>query len=416
MSAISTSTPSVSVESIRADFPILNETINGHHLVYFDNAATSQKPMQVMEAMNRYYFHSNSNVHRGAHTLSVRATDCYEGARDTVARLLNAASSREIVFTGGTTDSINLVAYSFSNGLLKAGDEILVSTLEHHSNIIPWQLAAQRCGATVKAIPMDAQGNLLINSYRELLSSNTRLVAVTHVSNTLGTINPVRDIIAIAHEKGIPVLIDAAQSVPHFQIDVQDLDADFVAFSGHKMLGPTGIGVLYAKESWLNQMPPFRGGGGMIQTGSVTIGNTLYNKAPYKFEAGTPNVAGAVGLAAAIDYMNEVGYDFIQQQEEQLLHYALEQLQQLPEVQLAARPEHMASVFSFNVKNAHYSDVATLLDSQGVAVRSGMHCTEPLLSHLQVNGTARVSFAFYNTLEEVDVFIKALQKAIRMLS
>lgn len=411
-----TITSPLSVETIRADFPILNEVINGQPLVYFDNAATTQKPQQVLDAITHYYQHANSNVHRGAHTLSVRATDMYENARATVARLLNAASFREIIFTSGTTDSINLVAYSFGNGLLKAGDEILISVLEHHSNIIPWQIVAERCGVTIKAIPMDAQGNLQLDVYRSLLSSRTRLVAVTHISNTLGTINPIADIIAIAHEKGVPVLVDAAQSVAHMPLDVQELDADFVAFSGHKMLGPTGVGVLYAKETWLNQMPPFRGGGSMIQTGTVTIDHTLYNKPPYKFEAGTPNVAGAVGLAAAIDYLNEVGFDFIHQQETQLLHYALEQLQQLPQVQLAARPQQMGSVFSFNVQNAHYSDVATLLDSQGVAVRSGMHCTEPLLNHLQVNGTARVSFAFYNTLEEVDIFIKALQKAIRMLN
>lgn len=414
MQGISTSAPSV--ETIRADFPILNETVNGHRIVYLDNAATSQKPVQVLDALTGYYRHANSNVHRSAHTLSVRATDCFESARDTVARFINAASSREIVFTGGTTDSINLVAYSFGNGLLKAGDEILVTTLEHHSNIIPWQIVGERCGVTVKAVPIDAEGNLLVEEYPKLINSRTKLVAVTHVSNTLGTINPVRDIIALAHEQGVPVLVDAAQSISHFPVDVQDLDADFLVFSGHKMLAPMGVGILYAKEEWLNKMPPFRGGGSMIQTGSVTINHALYNKPPYKFEAGTPNVGGAVGLAAAIDYINEVGFDFIQQQEEQLLHYALEQLEQLPGVALSAKPQHMASVFSFNVKNAHYSDIATLLDSQGVAVRSGMHCTEPLMSHLQVVGTARASFAFYNTHEEVDIFIRALQKAIRMLS
>lgn len=403
----------ISIDTIRADFPILKETVNGRPLVYLDNAATSQKPAQVLQAITGYYTHANSNVHRGAHTLSARATDMYENARDTVARLLNARSSAEIIFTSGTTDSINLVAYSFGNGLLQPGDEIIVSVLEHHSNIVPWQIVAERCGAKVKAIPADANGNLDQEAYRAMLSSNTRMVAVTYVSNTLGTVNPVHEMIAAAHAKGIPVLLDAAQAISHFPVDVQELDADFIAFSGHKMLGPTGIGVLYGKEEWLKKMPPFRGGGGMIKT--VTVEHTSFNIPPYKFEAGTPNVGGAVGLAAAIDYLNELGFEFIQQQEEHLLQYALEQIKQLPEVQLAGAPDHQASLFSFNVQHAHHSDIATLLDSQGVAVRSGMHCTEPLINHLKVPGTARASFAFYNTTEEIDIFIRALKRAITAL-
>ncbi len=403
----------ISVDTIRADFPILKEEVNGRPLVYLDNAATSQKPVQVIQAITDYYYQANSNVHRGAHTLSTKATDLYEQARDTVAKLLNAKSSAEIIFTSGTTDSINLVAYSFGNQLLKEGDEIIVSVLEHHSNIVPWQIVAERCGARVKAIPADADGNLQLDAYQALLNDRTKMVAVAYVSNTLGTVNPVHEIISIAHERGIPVLIDAAQAVSHFAIDVQELDAEFVAFSGHKMLGPTGTGVLYGKEEWLKKMPPFRGGGSMIKT--VSIEHTTFNVPPYKFEAGTPNIAGAVGLAAAIDYLNDLGFDFIHRQEEHLLHYALEQIKQLPEVVLAARPAQMASLFSFNVKNAHHADIATLLDSQGVAVRSGMHCTEPLINHLKVPGTARVSFAFYNTTEEIDLFIRALKRAITAL-
>ncbi len=398
---------------IRSEFPILSRKVNGKPLVYFDNGATSQKPQQVIGATNQFYAYQNSNIHRGIHTLSQEATSAYEESRKKVQRFVNAKHLHEIIFTSGTTGSINLVASSFGKKYLKKGDEIIISTMEHHSNIVPWQLICEEKGAILKVIPINDKGELLMSEFEKLFSPKTKLVAIAHVSNTLGTINTVKEIIAKAHQKGTLVLIDGAQAVPHTKVDVQELDCDFYAFSGHKMLGPTGIGILYGKESLLNDLPPYQGGGDMIKT--VTFEKTTYNELPHKFEAGTPNIVGGIGLGAAIDYMNSIGIDKIEKYEHELLAYATEQIKQIDGVRIIGEAKNKASVLSFVVDGTHPTDIGTIIDKLGVAVRTGHHCTEPLMNRFKIHGTARASFAFYNTFDEIDVFIAALKRAITML-
>lgn len=405
--------PSVNVEKVRADFPILSRKVNGKPLVYFDNGATAQKPKKVIDVLDHYYKHQNANIHRGVHTLSREITIEYENARTTIQKHLNAAHPHEIVFTKGTTDSINLVAASFGKKFITAGDEIIVSTMEHHSNILPWQQVCEEKGAILKVIPINDAGELLLDEYKKLLSSKTKIVAIAHVSNTLGTINPIKEIIAAAHAKNIPVLIDGAQAIPHLKVDVQDLDCDFYCFSGHKLYSSTGTGILYGKEKWLNALPPYQVGGGTIKT--VTFEKTEYAAAPLKFEAGTPDIGGGLALAAAIDYINEIGLSTIGQYEHELLQYVTEQLQQLNDVKIIGTATNKASVLSFVVEGTHPFDIGTLLDQMGIAVRTGHHCTQPLMAYYGVPGTIRASFAFYNTKEEIDVFINALKKAIAML-
>jgi cysteine desulfurase/selenocysteine lyase len=399
--------------SVRRDFPILDQTINGHPLAYLDNAASSQRPQQVLDAIQRYYTHDHSNVHRGVHTLSHRATDLYEGARETVRSFINAASVREIVFTRGTTESINLVAFTFGQRL-QAGDEILITAMEHHSNIVPWQLLCERSGAVLRVAPINDAGELLLDDFVQLLGPRTKLVAVTHVSNALGTVNPVKAIVAAAHRQGIPVLLDGAQAIPHQGVDVRDLDCDFYAFSGHKMCGPTGIGVLYGREALLQELPPFQGGGDMILT--VSFNGTTYNELPYRLEAGTPHIAGAVGLAAAIDYLTGIGMQNIAAWEAQLLAYATRSLLELPGLTILGTAADKAGVISFNIDGIHPHDLGTVLDQQGVAIRAGHHCAMPVMERFGVSGTARASFAFYNNRAEINQLIDALRVAQRMFS
>lgn len=403
----------LNVEEIRKDFPILHRQVNGKPLVYFDNGATSQKPQQVIDVINRYYQHENSNIHRGIHTLSQEATDAYEKARTTVQQFINAKHHHEVIFTSGTTGSINLVASSFGKKHLQAGDEIIISTMEHHSNIVPWQMICEEKGAILKVIPISDKGELLMDEFEKLLSSKTKLVSITHVSNTLGTINPVKEIIKLAKKAGAFVLIDGAQAVPHTKVDVQALDCDFYAFSAHKMFGPTGVGILYGKESILNDLPPYQGGGDMIKT--VTFEKTTYNELPHKFEAGTPNIVGGLGLAEAIDYMNNIGIENIEAYEHELLNYATEKIKQIEGVRIIGEAANKASVLSFLVDGTHPSDIGMIIDKLGIAIRTGHHCTEPLMNRFDIPGTARASFAFYNTKEEIDVFIKALERAVNML-
>jgi cysteine desulfurase/selenocysteine lyase len=404
---------SIDIEKIRADFPILSKKVNGKQLIYFDNGATAQKPKLVIKAITNYYENQNANIHRGVHTLSQEITIAYENARATVQKHLNAAHAHEIIFTKGTTDAINLVASSFSKKFISKGDEIIVSAMEHHSNILPWQQVCEEKGAILKVIPINEAGELIISDYKKLLNTKTKIVAVTHISNTLGTINPVEEIIALAHAQNIPVLIDGAQAVPHTSVDVQKLSADFYVFSGHKLFGPTGVGVLYGKEKWLNQLPPYQVGGGTIKT--VTFEKTEYADLPLKFEAGTPHIEGGIGLAAAIDYINEIGLENIAAYEHELLIYATAALQKTEVVKIIGTAKNKASVISFVVDGIHPFDVGTLLDQLGIAVRTGHHCTQPLMQHYGIPGTIRASFAFYNTKEEVDIFISGLQKAIKML-
>jgi cysteine desulfurase/selenocysteine lyase len=401
------------IELIRSEFPILSRQVNGHPLVYFDNGATSQKPLSVISAISKYYTYENSNIHRGIHTLSQEATTAYEEARTTVQQFINAKHSHEVIFTSGTTGSINLIASSFGKKHLKEGDEIIISTMEHHSNIVPWQMICEEKGAILKVVPINDKGEFLMDEFENLLSNKTKLVAVTHISNTLGTINPVKEIIAKAHQKGALVLIDGAQAVPHTKVDVQELDCDFYAFSGHKMLGPTGVGILYGKEDLLNNLPPYQGGGDMIKT--VTFEKTTYNELPHKFEAGTPNIVGGIGLAAAINYMNKIGIDKIEAYEYELLAYATEQIKQIEGVRIIGEAENKASVLSFVVEGTHPSDIGMIIDKLGIAIRTGHHCTEPLMNRFDIPGTARASFAFYNTFEEIDIFINALKRAVKML-
>jgi cysteine desulfurase / selenocysteine lyase len=401
------------VEEIRRDFPILHQQVNGRPLSYLDNAASSQRPKCVIDAISNYYETSHANVHRGVHLLSQRATDLFEGSRETVKRFINAASTREIIFVRGTTEAINLVAQSFARPRLQPGDEILISHLEHHANIVPWQIVCEQTGARLKVIPMTAHGELDFDGFLERLSGRTRLLALTHVSNALGTIVPVKRFIDEARTRSIPVLLDGAQAVPHMKVDVRDLECDFYCFSGHKMCGPTGVGALYGREALLEKMPPWQGGGDMIL--SVSFEKTLYNSLPYKFEAGTPNISGAIGLGAAIDYMETVGLDRIATAEELLLDYATQRLRDIPGLRLIGTARDKAAVVSFVVDGIHPHDLGTILDCEGVAIRTGHHCAMPVMDYFKVPATARASFAFYNTREEIDRLVAALQHAKEIL-
>jgi len=403
----------LNIQKLRQDFPLLSKKVKGITLVYLDSGATAQKPKQVIDAISDYYQTQNANVHRGVHQLSQEITIAYENARTTVQNHLNAAVSQEIIFTSGTTESINLVASSFGKKYIKSGDEIIISEMEHHSNILPWQILCEEKGAVLKVIPINENGELFIDEYKKLLCSKTKIVAVTHVSNTLGTINPVKEIIELAHEKNIPVLIDGAQAVPHVKVDVQALDADFYCFSGHKLFGPTGVGILYGKEKWLNEISPYQVGGGTIKT--VTFEKTEYADLPLKFEAGTPHIAGGIGLAAAIDYVNEIGLENIGAYEHELLEYATFKLLTIEGLRIIGTAKEKASVISFVIEEIHPFDVGTLLDKQGIAVRTGHHCTQPLMEHFGLPGTIRASLVFYNTKEEIDVLVNGIEKAIKML-
>jgi len=399
------------VERIRGDFPILAQMINGHPLAFLDSAASSQKPRAVIDAVSRYYEHDNANIHRGVHTLSHRATEAHEGARDKVRAFINAPTTREIVFTRGTTEAINLVATAFGT-TLAAGDEILISHLEHHSNIVPWQMLCERTGVVLKVVPMNERGELEMDAYHAMLGPRTRLVAIAHVSNALGTVTPVENIIAAAKQRDIPVLLDGAQAVPHQPVDVAALGCDFYAFSGHKMFAPTGIGVLYGREKWLERLPPYQGGGDMIL--KVSFAGTTYNELPYKFEAGTPNISGAVGLGAAIDYLEAIGMTRVQDHEADLLGYATNAIGAVDGVRLFGTARHKAGVVSFNVDDIHPHDLGTVLDHQGVAIRTGHHCAMPVMDYFGIAGTARASLAIYNSRQDIDQLVEALHVAIKM--
>ncbi|MDE5422213.1 cysteine desulfurase [Ancylomarina sp. DW003] len=396
----------------RQDFPILSEKIYGKSLVYFDNAATTQTPSQVTDVMLEYYNKYNSNIHRGVHYLSNKSTEGAENARLKVQKFINAAHSHEVIFTGGTTESINLVANSFGECYISEGDEVIVSEMEHHSNIVPWQMLCQRKKATLKVIPFNDKGELMIEKLPDLITDRTKILAVNHISNSLGTINPIKEIIDFAHSKNVPVLIDAAQSVQHKKIDVQALDADFLVFSGHKLYGPTGIGVLYGKEKFLNEMPPWQGGGEMIQ--EVSFEKTTYNELPFKFEAGTPNYIDAIGLGAAIDYVETIGLDSIDAYEQDLLKYATEKFEAIPGMKIYGTAKNKTSVISFLIDGIHFYDMGMLLDQMGIAVRTGTHCTEPVMQHFGIEGTVRASFAFYNTKEEIDALLAGIEKVCKM--
>jgi cysteine desulfurase/selenocysteine lyase len=400
--------PAYDVDRIREDFPILRQAVHGKPLVYLDNAATAQKPRQVLDALNRFYETANSNVHRGVHYLSEQATRAYEDARITVQRFLGARLPREVIFVRGTTEAINLVAQSYGRQHVGPGDEIVVSTMEHHSNIVPWQLLCEEKGARLRVIPINDAGEFSLEDYETLLSDRTRLVAVVHVSNSLGTVNPVRQVIELAHRRGIPVLLDGAQSIQHLPVDVQDLDCDFFAFSGHKIYGPTGIGVLYGKGELLEKMPPYQGGGDMIS--SVTFAKTAYNVLPYKFEAGTPDIAGAIGLAAALDYVTALGLERIAVHERDLLTYATEALAEVPKLRLIGTARDKASVVSFTLEGIHPHDIGTILDQEGIAIRTGHHCCQPVMDRYQVAATARASMGLYNTREEIDALVRGLEQ------
>jgi cysteine desulfurase/selenocysteine lyase len=399
-------TSSLNIKKIRKDFPILRQRIYDKPLVYFDNGATTQKPKIVIDTINKLHAEHNSNVHRGVHYLSGQMTEMYETARTKIKDFLNARSSQEIVFTSGVTASINLVAYSFGEAYVKENDEIIVSEMEHHSNIVPWQIMCKRKGAHLRIIPFNDKGELLLDEYRKLINPKTKLVAVTHVSNSLGTVNPVKEIIAIAHEENIPVLVDGAQAIQHEKIDVRDLDCDFYAFSGHKVYGPTGIGVLYGKEHWLSEMSPYQSGGDMIDR--VTFEHTTYNDLPFKFEAGTPNYIGAIGLGAAIDYLTSIGLENIQKYEKEILDYATDKLRAVDGLRLYGTADNKACIFSFLLDDIHPYDVGVFLDRMGIAVRTGQHCTHPLWDHYGTEGSVRASLVFYNTFEEVDILCNAL--------
>ncbi|EJX04852.1 selenocysteine lyase [gut metagenome] len=400
------------IEQIRADFPILSREVYGKPLVYLDNGATTQKPRCVVEAITNEYYSVNANVHRGVHFLSQQATELHEASRETVRRFLNARSANEIVFTRGTTESINLLASSFADSQMQAGDEVMVSVMEHHSDIVPWQLQAARKGIVLKVIPMNDRGELLLDEYRKLFSERTRLVCFAHVSNVLGTINPAKEMIAIAHEHGVPVLVDGAQSVPHMPVDVQDLDADFFAFSGHKVYGPTGVGVLYGKEEWLDRLPPYQGGGEMIQ--HVSFEKTTFNELPFKFEAGTPDYIGTTALAKALDYVSALGMDRIAAYEHELTVYAMERLKQIEGMRIFGEAAQKEGVISFLVGDIHHLDMGTLLDRLGIAVRTGHHCAQPLMQRLGIEGTVRASFGLYNTKEEIDRLAAGIERVSRM--
>ena len=400
--------------SFKDDFPILNQKVNGLPLIYFDNAATSQKPNCVLETLDKYYSKYNSNVHRGVHELSQQATNAYEASRETISEFIGSKKSNQIVFTKGTTDGINLVARSWAFENLKKGDEVLISTMEHHSNIVPWQMVCDQIGANLVVAPIDQKGQLIMNEMVKMISSKTKLISISHVSNTLGTINPIKKIIDIGHKNNCKVLIDAAQSIPHFSIDVEELNCDFLVFSGHKIFGPTGVGVLYVKEEIYKEMKPFMGGGDMIK--EVTFEKTTYNEPPFKFEAGTPNIAGVIALAEAIKYVQNIGMSKINKVENELLAYATEELSKIDKLNIVGTAEEKASVISFNFEGLHPFDIGTLLDQMGIAIRTGHHCTQPLMNFYKIPGTARASFAFYNTKEEIEIFVKSLKKVLKMLT
>lgn len=400
------------ISKIREDFPILSRTVYGKPLVYLDNGATTQKPRCVVESITDEYYSVNANVHRGVHFLSQQATNLHEASRETVRKFINARGTNEIVFTRGTTESINLVASTFADSQMQAGDEVIVSVMEHHSNIVSWQLQAVRKGIVLKVIPMNDRGELLLDEYEKLFSPRTRIVSVTHVSNVLGTINPVDKLIEIAHAHNVPVLIDGAQSIPHLPVDVQALDADFYVFSGHKVYGPTGIGVLYGKEDWLDRLPPYQGGGEMIK--NVSFEKTTFNELPFKFEAGTPDYIGSTALAKALDYVSAIGMENIEAYEHELTEYAMQHLKEIPGMRIFGEAERKSSVISFLVGNIHHFDMGTLLDRLGIAVRTGHHCAEPLMHRLGIEGTVRASFALYNTKEEIDVLAAGIERVARM--
>ena len=400
------------IHQIRADFPILGRTVYGKPLVYLDNGATTQKPRAVVEAITNEYYNTNANVHRGVHFLSQQATELHEASRETVRRFINARSTSEIVFTRGTTESINLLAATFCQSQMQAGDEVIISTMEHHSNIVPWQLQATARGIVLRVIPMDDRGELLLDEYERLFSPKTKLVSIAHVSNVLGTINPVKEMIATAHAHGVPVLVDGAQSIPHMPVDVRELDADFYVFSGHKVYGPTGVGVLYGKEDWLDKLPPYQGGGEMIQ--HVSFEKTTFNELPFKFEAGTPDYIGTTGLARALDYVSALGMDTIAAYEHELTEYATRRLKEIPGMRIFGESEQKGSVISFLVGNIHHFDLGTLLDRLGIAVRTGHHCAQPLMTRLGIEGTVRASFGLYNTKEEVDTLVAGIERVRKM--
>ena len=400
------------VKRVREDFPILTREIYGRPLVYLDNGATTQKPRQVVEAMVDEYYNVNANVHRGVHFLSQQATDLHEASRETVRRFINAQSTSEILFTRGTTESINLLAFSFGEAMVREGDEVVVSAMEHHSNIVPWQMMCERKGAQLRVIPMTDDGELQLEALAGLLNEKTRIVCCTQVSNVLGTVNPVKEVVRMAHERDIPVLIDGAQSVPHMKVDVQDLDCDFFAFSGHKVYGPTGVGVLYGKEVWLEKLPPYQGGGEMIK--NVSFEKTTYNDLPYKFEAGTPDYVATHALATALDYVSGLGMENIEAHEQELTHYALERMQQIEGMHIFGGAKERDAVISFQVGDIHHLDMGTLLDRLGIAVRTGHHCAEPLMRRLGIEGTVRASFGLYNTKAEVDALVEGIERIRRM--
>ena len=407
-------TTTFNVNKIRNDFPILKQQVNGCPLVYLDNGATSQKPQSVIDAIVNYYSTTNSNVHRGVHTMSQQATDGYEGARAKVRQFINASDDREIIFTRNTTEGINLVAHSYGRQNIGPGDDIIVSNMEHHSNIVPWQMLCEEKGANLRVVPIDDAGELLVDEYEKMLSSRTKLVSITHVSNALGTILPAAQIARMAHAHGAPILFDGAQAVPHMPVDVQELDCDFYVFSGHKLFGPTGIGILYGKAEYLEAMPPFLGGGEMIK--SVTFEKTIYNDLPYKFEGGTPDIAGAIGLGAAIDYVNDLGFDQITAHEDELLRYGTDALSTIEGLKIIGTAEHKAGILSFVMDLAHPHDIGTILDEQGIAVRTGHHCAQPVMQRVQIPATARASLAFYNTKEDIDALVKGIDRVIEVFS
>ena len=400
------------INKVRADFPILSREVYNRPLVYLDNAATTQKPLCVLDAMRDEYLNANANVHRGVHYLSQRATDLHEAARERVRQFLNAEKTEEIIFTRGTTESINLVAASFCEAFMSEGDDVIISAMEHHSNIVPWQLQAAKRGIALKVIPMNEKGELLIDEYERLFSDRTRIVSIAHVSNTLGTVNPVKEMVRIAHEHGVPVLVDGAQSAPHMTIDVRDIDCDFFAFSGHKIYGPTGIGVLYGRESWLDRMPPYQGGGEMIE--SVSFERTVFERLPFKFEAGTPDYIATHGLATALDYVGQLGMDNIAQHEHELTDYCMQRLAEVPAMRLFGTAQGKDAVVSFLVGDIHHLDMGTLLDRLGIAVRTGHHCAQPVMQHFGVQGMVRASFALYNTKDEIDALVDGITRVSRM--
>ncbi|MGN1375056.1 MAG: aminotransferase class V-fold PLP-dependent enzyme [Prevotella sp.] len=400
------------INKIRKDFPILERDIYNHKLVYLDNAATTQKPRQVVEAMTEEYYNVNANVHRGVHYLSQKATDLHEEAREKVRDFINAKSTSEVIFTRGTTESLNLIASSFCEEFMNEGDEVIVSVMEHHSNIVPWQLQRTRKGISIRVIPINDKGELIIDEYKKLFNEKTKIVSVAHVSNVLGTVNPVKEMIEIAHAHGVPCVIDGAQSAPHFAIDVQDLDCDFFAFSGHKMYGPTGVGVLYGKEEWLDRLPPYQGGGEMIE--SVSFEKTTFERLPFKFEAGTPDYIATHGLAKAIDYITEIGIDNISRHEQELTEYAMKRIKEIEGIHIFGESDNKDAVVSFLVGDIHHLDMGTLLDRLGIAVRTGHHCAQPLMTRLGIQGTVRASFALYNTTEEIDILIDGIKRVSKM--